>query len=599
MWADGRDAGFGLIEQIIAMTVVVGALLGLLSTLGATAQGVTTARQRTIAVSLAKQVIERMQGDSYKSVAMDLSSLTGEALVVGTAPDQTFEGEAIVPGGTKPYRTYPVSVGTTFSIRTFVTAVPAGGSAYRRVTVIVDWPTAAPRHTIRFSSLVYPLNYASYPASSGAAEVTGGQITISGRLGGDTFEDVHAVLPGVRADTNASTLRTSIAAAAGATSYIDVLTGPITSTTCNGVGTDIGECSRKTVESIADNDSTSTTGNWVAAIGTTFPGGSITTPGPATITTPAGVITSRASTDVCGTCGFGDSDGVPWSDSTVATTTGSSAGFVSNHGVGALNGSLWTLGSAWSATAAVDHDPIGGGIVTASAQLNAPALQVLQLQGAPSGFDGAVKVSAFTAGTSVVSGYTLVSPNVTTGTTTRQVQLWETTGSYPNGHYRSLTVVAGTAVDEVASATFTIGDHIVSFNSRVQSQPSTYSTSGVTPRNDATAQHPSVLVITVEATITSSTLVEPPPTTTTTPPTTTTSTIPATTTTSTTPTSTTSTTSTTPAATTTSTSSSPTTSTTPATTTTVPPTPLVTDSFTIVFDYGRVSAHDTWLAQAP
>jgi hypothetical protein len=35
------------------------------------------------------------------------------------------------------------------------------------------------------------------------------------------------------------------------------------------------------------------------------------------------------------------------------------------------------------------------------------------------------------------------------------------------------------------------------------------------------------------------------------------------------------------------------------TTTTVPPTPLVTDSFTIVVDYGRVSAHDTWLAHAP
>jgi hypothetical protein len=35
------------------------------------------------------------------------------------------------------------------------------------------------------------------------------------------------------------------------------------------------------------------------------------------------------------------------------------------------------------------------------------------------------------------------------------------------------------------------------------------------------------------------------------------------------------------------------------TTTTVPPVPLVTDQFSIVFDYGRVSAHDTWLAKAP
>jgi type II secretory pathway pseudopilin PulG len=578
-----RDAGFGLIEQIIAMTVVVGALLGLLTTLGATAQGVSTARQRTIAVSLAKQAIERLQGDSYQNVAMSLSSLTGEPLVAGVAPNQTFEGESIVPGGPNSYRTYPVSAGTTFSLRTFVTAVPAGGSAYRRVTVIVDWPTVAPRHTIRFSSLVYPLNYASYPASSGAAEVTGGQMTISGHLGGDTFEDARVVLPGMRADTSASTLRTSIAAAAGATPYVDLLTGPI-ALACSGVGTDIGECPRQTVESVADNDSTSTTGNWVARVAQAFVGGSVTTSGGATINTPPGTMTARASTDACATCGFGDNDGVPWADATAATNAAAAAAFASNHGVGALTGNLWSLDGAWTAAGAVDHDPTGNGIVTASAQLSAPALRVLMIAGAPSGFDGAVKVGAFTAGTSVVSGYTLVAPDVTTGTTTRQVQLWETTGAYPLGHYRAITVAAGSATDQVASATFTSGDHVVSFNSRVQSQASTYSTGGTAPRRDATAQHPSILVVTVEVTITSLTLVEAPPTT----PTTTT--IPATTTTvsATTTTSTvaTSTTSTTPASTTT---------TTPVTTTTVPPTPLVTDSFTIVVDYGRVSVHDTWL----
>jgi hypothetical protein len=303
-------------------------------------------------------------------------------------------------------------------------------------------------------------------------------------------------------------------------------------------------------------------------------------------------MTARASTDLCGTCGFGDNDGVPWADSTAATATATTGTFVSNHGVGALSGNLWSLGGAWTATAAVDHDPTGGGIVTASAQLSAPALTVLQVTGAPSGFDGAVKVGAFTAGTSVTAGYTLVAPDVTTGTTTRQVQLWETTGTYPLGHYRVISVVAGAVTDEVASATFTVGDHVVSFNSRVQSQPAAFSTGGTAPRRDGTAQHPSILVVTVDVTVTSMTLVEAPATTTTIPATTTTSTtpattIPATTTTSTIPSST---SSTTPATTTT---------TTPVTTTTVPPIPLVTDAFAIVVDYGRVSAHDAWLAQAP
>jgi hypothetical protein len=41
-----------------------------------------------------------------------------------------------------------------------------------------------------------------------------------------------------------------------------------------------------------------------------------------------------------------------------------------------------------------------------------------------------------------------------------------------------------------------------------------------------------------------------------------------------------------------------TTSSTTTTTTTVPPTPLQTDAFTIVVDYGRLTAQSTWLATA-
>ena len=34
-----------------------------------------------------------------------------------------FRGEDLFFGGTTPYRTYPTAVGTTFSLRTFVTTV--------------------------------------------------------------------------------------------------------------------------------------------------------------------------------------------------------------------------------------------------------------------------------------------------------------------------------------------------------------------------------------------------------------------------------------------------------------------------------------------
>ena len=67
-----------LIEQMIALVIVVIVMLGLLATLGATTQGVVTGRQRTIAVSLAKQVMENLQGAKYEYVAMDRVTLTGD-----------------------------------------------------------------------------------------------------------------------------------------------------------------------------------------------------------------------------------------------------------------------------------------------------------------------------------------------------------------------------------------------------------------------------------------------------------------------------------------------------------------------------------------
>ena len=556
------DKGFSLIEQVIAMTVIVGALIGLLSTLGATAQGLTTARQRTLAISLAKQAIENLEGSAYNNVAMNLSGLTADPMIHGTAPDLTFEGEFVVSGGTAPsYKSDVTAAGTIFELRTFVTAVSAAGAGYRRATVIVEWPSSAPKHTMRFSSLVFPLDYSSYPASSGKAEATGGLITVTGQLGGDTFEDMHLVLPSVRADTNASTLRTSIGAAASATGYVDLLAGAVTAAGCTGSGTDVGECPRQTDDSIADNDFTSTTGSWVSGIGRTFVAGTLSTPGDAALTTPAGTMTSRTSTDVCGVCGFGDNDGLPWADASVATTTSSSAVFESDHGV--LSGNFWTMGAAWAPSTSIDHDSTGGGIVTASAQLSAPAVQVLTLQGAPSGYAGAVKVTAFTAKATAPAGYTLAAPDLATGTTSMQIQLWDGAG------YRVVNLMPGAALDTTATASFTIGDHVVALYTHVQAQPSNFSTLGTSPRGDATAQHPSILLITVEVTITSATLKDTPPTTTTVP---TTTTIPTSTTSST----------TIPA----------------TTTTTIPLPPLVTDHFTIAVDYGRVSAHSTWLAKA-
>ncbi|MGZ7010597.1 MAG: hypothetical protein ACXVI2_10920, partial [Ilumatobacteraceae bacterium] len=121
--------------------------------------------------------------------------------------------------------------------------------------------------------------------------------------------------------------------------------------------------------------------------------------------------------------------------------------------------------------------------------------------------------------------------------------------------YTTVTWVPGTAVDYTAPdrTVHTATGYDVKFVSRVQSQGSNPPTTvGTAPRTEALAEHPSFLRVTVAVTITPSTLVTP---------TTTTTTIVATT----------------------------------GPATTIPPPPVATDSFTIVVDYGQVSANATWV----
>jgi type II secretory pathway pseudopilin PulG len=499
------DEGSTLVEQLIAITIVTMALLALLGALGAAARGVSSGRQRSIAVSLAKQALENLQGAAYPSVAMNLSSpgLTADPLVTGSSPNLRFEGELLVSGSTVPYKSTTVASGATFTLRTFITAVsPPNGTAYRRITVMVEWAIvpSAPPVKLRFSSLVFPLNYTSYPASNGSASVTGGLITLTGRMGGQTLDDVHVGLPAARTDTNVSTLRTSIGSAVSSTSHIDVGTGTVGTSSCPSTGEPgVGDCPTSSTESVADNNGSSTTGNWSATANQSFAAASLAAPNGLVITTPAGLLSSRASTDLCGLCGFGDADGVPWAEASVTTTTGSTATFANDHGNGVLAGELWSFSAGWSSTASVDHDPAGGGIVTSSAHLVSPGLRMLTLSDAPAGFAGVVVVDGFAASSTIASGYTLAAPIVTS--TSANVNLWD--GEL--NAYRTLVVTPGVAFDESASGTIVAGDHLVTFTARVHSRATSTSMVGSAPRTDAVAQIPSVLVASIDVSIVSQT----------------------------------------------------------------------------------------------
>lgn len=480
------DAGFGLIEQIIAMTVVVGVLLGLLTTLGAAAQGMRTGRQRTIAVSLAKQMIENLQGADWADVATGTGVTTADPLVIpGTPLKFGNPPEDLFFGGTTPYQTHPVAVGTTFTMRTFVTTVPPDGGrgiGYRHVTVIVEWPSssATTPHRLQFSSLVFPLDYTSYPASNGSAEVAGGLVTLDGCLGADTFDDVHVALPGARADTIASTLRTAIGAASSSAAHVESHTRLDPSNPCAPVEpVAVDQCPSSNIANIADNDSSTTTGNWASGTGGYFFCPSLATPGGLTVVVPpagATSLTSNAKTDACvSSCPFaGLADAVPWADAEVNSGPGSSATITS----GALAGNfLWKFDSGWESAASVDHDSIATGTVRTSASLSAPALGLLSLPGIP---DGVVKVDRFTAVASASAGYSNVAPTVSFGTT---VWFWNGTDYAP--------VAVAPGVDWTAETTLALGERQVSLVLTVQTQP--------------------LLVVSLAVTIGPSTVDSPPP----------------------------------------------------------------------------------------
>lgn len=478
--------------------LITTSLLALLSVLGSGTTAVVNGRQRTVATSLGRQALERLQGSAYADVAMNLASpgLASDPRVTGTAPALAFEGEQLVGGSGAPYRATSTVAGTTYATSTFITAVGLN----RRLTVFVDWTPSLSGsfHTQRFSTLLYPLGYGSYPAGSGLAEVVGATVSVTGSLGGDLFEEARVSLPTARSRTSASTLRTAQGTASGTTAFLDLAAAfpsQVTSCVLSGSPTFSAQCPLGTVNEAADNDSGTAAPAWSGADGSLFGGATVLTAGGATWSLPAGVGSAHAAVAACGGCGFGDGDGLPWADATRQTTTAAEATFADSDGH--LVGRLWALGLGWLATTSVDHDSGAGDRVTATAQLTVPATKVFSLTGAGGGFDAAVRVGSFTATATAAAGDGTVDPTVSASQV--QVDLWD------GAAYRSVPFTPGTSLPETATAVLNFSDasgaHTVTLTSRVESSPRTSTSTGANPRAEAHAQQPSLLLVTVDVTI--------------------------------------------------------------------------------------------------
>lgn len=158
------DAGFGLIEMIVAL-LIAGMVFGALATtLVASLRSSLLSRQNQQATDYMTQAIEEMRLMDYGSLSVSAAALAGDPKVLncGGNPCIAVNGTdellvtATVPGVTAVSTLLDTQTnGTTFTLRRYVTATAGTGpDLVRRVTVDISWTTYGATHTRSTSTII-------------------------------------------------------------------------------------------------------------------------------------------------------------------------------------------------------------------------------------------------------------------------------------------------------------------------------------------------------------------------------------------------------------------------------------------------------------
>ena len=138
------EAGFGLIELLIAMTVLSVAIAAQLTVFSASFTSLHRASRKGTGVMLADKQMEIYRTIAYSCVY--LTSATGDTTYSG---DSAYSGSQVTGSGCSPSTTPPTSATTpsqtvtgpdslSYRIDTYVVSVtPTGGRAMKQVTVVV------------------------------------------------------------------------------------------------------------------------------------------------------------------------------------------------------------------------------------------------------------------------------------------------------------------------------------------------------------------------------------------------------------------------------------------------------------------------------
>ena len=184
------QTGFTIVESLVALGLVFGVIVALLATVNTGILGVVTGRQRSVALSIANEVMETARSRSYADVGHDLDSdptLATDTAISGTvpnlvyanpspAPQESLVGSVVDAGsaaGTTTNPLFPFSPhtfttkreATTYTTSVYITTVtPASGAGdpYKRITTMVSWSPA------QYATAAKSVTLSSFMFSAGA-----------------------------------------------------------------------------------------------------------------------------------------------------------------------------------------------------------------------------------------------------------------------------------------------------------------------------------------------------------------------------------------------------------------------------------------------
>jgi len=511
----GAQAGFTIVESLIALGLVFGVMVGLLATMNIGVRGIITGRQRSVAVSIANGVMETARSRSYGDVGHDLDSdptLTADPALRGTVPnlfftdlspgpDEPLVGSVVnagVAAGTttnplfpfSPHRWTTLREATTYTTSVYVTQVtPATGDPYRRLTVIVTWnrsldaPSAIPAQ-VRLSSFLFNAIQPPDPLFVGLAEADAGTVTVTGWIGPPAtpafLSGIHLSdpapatvwLPYAHGEIDSRFVRSATGFSGTARSLTN-LVGPETVSGCTVTNAGLtAECPGIKAETGADNDAGTAPSDHNAVGPSSDPGGTLAAGGKLTSILGSGSVQSFSTARSCWSC---YADRVPGDDNDLLPYQWGQASGPATlsmpFSAGPATGSLATASGDCSpcATVTLDRDDVSGASRLATTAVVAhPAIDVLTLAGAPAGYAGMVRVGPNTVSTSATSGQGAIPPLLPTGNAIA-VQVYDTTTL---AGYRNLSITPGTPSEPPPShAAMVVNGVTVVMDATVRSGP--------------------------------------------------------------------------------------------------------------------------------